>query len=57
MKYEDEWKFIFEIVIAFFYTCLSPFTMMILLGKVFFLLSLEKIKFALKIKSKIINES
>lgn len=36
MKYEDEWKFIFEIVIAFFYTCLSPFTMMILLGKVFF---------------------
>ena len=54
MKYEDEWKFIFEIVIAFFYTCLSPFTMMILLGKV---LSLEKIKFALKIKSKIINES
>jgi len=31
--------------------------MMILLGKVFFLLSLEKIKFALKIKSKIINES
>ena len=29
MKCENEWKFIFEIVIAFFYTCLFPFTCML----------------------------